>query len=236
MVEVRAILFDVFGTVVDWRSGLIGQLTAFGAARGLTADWPALADAWRRAYIPSMDRVRRGEQPWTGLEALQRVTLEDLIADQNIKGLSGAYLDEINRFWRRLPPWPDAPPGLQRLKRQFTIATLSNGDVALLVEMAKAGGLPWDMVFSAELFERYKPDPETYLGACALLGLEPEQVMMCAAHRGDLIAARALGLKTAFVSRPLEHGPGPRGSGPAPAEAWDHACASLEELAAQLGA
>ena len=235
MTAPKAILFDVFGTVVDWRGGLIGQLTAFGAARGVAGDWAALADAWRGAYVPSMDRVRRGEAPWTNLETMQRATLEQLVVQQGIAGLREADLDQINRFWRRLPAWPDSSAGLARLKRRFTIATLSNGDVALLVEMAKAAALPWDMVFSAELFRRYKPDRETYLGGCGLLGLEPGEVMMCAAHRGDLIAARALGLRTAFVLRPLEHGPG-RGRSAGPAEDWDYICDGLEDLAEQLGA
>ena len=235
MAPPRALLFDVFGTVVDWRGGLIGQLAAFGEARGIEADWPALADAWRGAYLPSMERVRRGEEPWTNLETLQRRSLEQLVADQAIAGLSAQDLDEINRFWRALPPWPDSAPGLTRLKQRFTIATLSNGDVALLVAMAKAGALPWDMVFAAELFEHYKPDPETYLGACRLLDLPPEQVMMCAAHAGDLEAARALGLQTAFISRPLESGPGPARE-PASHAQWDISAVGLEDLADQLGA
>jgi 2-haloacid dehalogenase len=229
--SVKALLFDVFGTVVDWRGGLIAQLTAFGEGRGITADWPALADGWRGAYLPSMNSVRSGERPWTDLEALQRESLERLTA--GIPGLTSDDLDRVNLFWRTLPPWPDSPPGLGRLKRRYTICTLSNGDVALLSAMAKAGALPWDLIFGAQIFQHYKPDPETYLGACALLKLAPEEVMMVAAHSFDLKAARALGLKTAFIARPLEFGDGRT---PDPGGDWDLVCASLEDLAGRLGA
>jgi 2-haloacid dehalogenase len=230
----KALLFDVFGTVVNWRGGLIAQLEAFGRERGIAADWPALADAWRGAYLPSMNGVRSGERPWTDLETLQRESLERLVADRAIAGLAPADLDRINLFWRALPPWPDSPAGLARLKARFTICTLSNGDVALLSAMAKAGGLAWDLVFAAETFRHYKPDPETYLGACALLKLDPGEAMMVAAHEFDLTAARALGLQTAYIDRPQEFGPGrPK---PGPSEAWDIACAGIDELADRLGA
>lgn len=204
---VKAILFDTFGSVVDWRSSLIADLTAFGAARSIAADWTALVDAWRANYAPSMDRVRRGEQPWTKLDDLHRTTLEHLVVQFAIPGLSDADLDHINRFWHRLSPWPDAIPGLTRLKSRYTIAPLSNGNVALLLNMAKHAAIPWDMICAAELFHHYKPDPETYLGAAALLGLAPGEVMMAAAHNGDLRAAQACGLKTAFFPRLTEYGP-----------------------------
>lgn len=227
----KALIFDVFGTLVDWRGGLIAQLEAFGVERGIEADWARLADGWRGAYLPSMNSVRTGERPWTDLETLQRESLERLTAP--IPGLTPRDLDCINLFWRTLPPWPDSPGGLRRLKQRYTIATLSNGDVALLSAMAKAGGLDWDLIFAAELFEHYKPDPETYLGACGLLKLEPREVMMVAAHSFDLKAASALGLKTAFIARPLEYGAARR---PDPGGVWDIVAADLQDLAGQLGA
>jgi 2-haloacid dehalogenase len=204
----KAVLFDVFGSVVDWRGSLITDLTAWGATRGLHADWPGLVDAWRGAYAPSMNRVRRGELPWTNLDALQRDSLAELGPAYGLPAdLPEADGIHILRGWHRLKPWPDAVPGLNRLKTRHIIAPLSNGNVALLVSLAKSAGLPWDMVFATELFRHYKPDPETYLGAVALLGLAPGEVMMAAAHNYDLHAARTLGLQTAFFPRPTEYGP-----------------------------
>jgi 2-haloacid dehalogenase len=232
---VRAILFDTFGTVVDWRGSLIGQLTAFGAARGLEADWAGLVDAWRGAYAPSMDRVRRGEQPWTMLDDLHRASLVRLAGEFGITGLTEADFDHLTRGWHRLDPWPDAVAGLTRLKRDYVIGTLSNGNVALLVNMAKHAALPWDFVGSAELFHHYKPDPEVYLGAARLLGIAPGELMMAAAHNGDLHQARACGLKTAFFPRPGEYGPHQRRDFAAD-EAWTVVAANIEDLAAQMGA
>jgi 2-haloacid dehalogenase len=228
---VRALLFDVFGTVVDWRGSLVEQLAAFGRARGLDHDWAGLADAWRAAYPASLQRVLKGETAWTKLEVLQRHSLEEIARARGLADLTPTDLDEINLFWRRCRPWPDSVEGLTRLKRGFIVVALSNGDVALLVEMAKAGGLPWDMVFSTELFRSFKPHPSTYLGACELLGLAPAQVMMCAAHNSDLAAAHALGLKTAFIARPTEYG-APREA--VPTGPWDHSARSLTDLADQL--
>ena len=233
--DVKALIFDVFGTVVDWRGSLIGELTAFGAARGLAADWPALVDAWRGAYVPSMDRVRRGERPWATLDMLHRETLDRLVREFGIAGLDEAALRHLTRAWHRLRPWPDSVPGLTRLKRRFVIATLSNGNVALLTNMAKQAGLPWDTIFGGDLFGHYKPDPETYLGACALLDLPPGEVMMVAAHNGDLAAARALGLRTGFFPRPTEYGPA-QTNDLAPAQAWDVVARDVEDLAERLGA
>jgi 2-haloacid dehalogenase len=231
---VKAILFDVFGTVVDWRGSLIGELSAWGAAHGLSADWPGLVDAWRGAYAPSMDRVRRGELAWTVLDDLHRATLDELVVRFGVQGLSETDLDWISRGWHRLWPWPDAVAGLARLKTRYIIAPLSNGNVALLVNMAKQAGLPWDTVCSTELFRHYKPDAETYLGACELLRLPPAQVMMAAAHNGDLRAARALGLKTCFFPRPTEYGPRQtRDFGPE--EAWDVVAADILDFAARMG-
>jgi 2-haloacid dehalogenase len=205
---VKALVFDVFGTVVDWRSSLIADFTRWGAARGIEADWTALVDAWRGAYVASMDDVRKHpERGYLILDQLHRRSLEKLVAQFSIQGLNEADLHHLTMGWHRLHAWPDSVAGLTRLKQKYIIGPLSNGNVALLTNMAKFAGLPWDLVLSAELFEHYKPDPETYLGAARLLGLAPQQVMMVAAHNGDLKAAQQLGLKTAFVARPTEYGP-----------------------------
>jgi 2-haloacid dehalogenase len=232
--DVRAIIFDTFGSVVDWRGSLIAELTAWAATRGIAADWATLVDEWRAAYHPSMDRVRRGEQPWTVLDDLHRASLDRLVAEFGIQGLTEADLDWINRGWHRLHPWPDAVAGLTRLKARFIIGPLSNGNTALLVNMAKAAGLPWDMVFASDVTRAYKPDPETYLGAAALLRLAPGQVMMAAAHNHDLKAAQACGLKTAFWARPTEYGPRQArdfaADGP-----WDVVAADIGDLATRMG-
>jgi 2-haloacid dehalogenase len=230
--DVRAVLFDVFGTVVDWRGSLIRDLSAWGASRGVAADWAALADAWRGAYAPSMAEVRTGARPWSILDDLHRASLQRLLPRFGISDVADADLDHVNRVWHRLHPWPDAVAGLTRLKRTRVVAALSNGNVSLLIDMARHAGLPWDMVFGADLFRHYKPDEQTYLGACRLLGLPPAQVMLAAAHAGDLAAAQRLGLRTGFIARPLEHGPA---SAPEPAGAWDCSVDSIEELAERLG-
>ena len=234
MDDVKAIIFDTFGTVVDWRGSIIADLGAWGAARGISADWAGLADAWRAAYAPSMDRVRVGELPWTRLDDLHRASLDALAPRFGLSGLAEADMDHLNRVWHRLRPWPDAMPGLTRLRRRFVIGPMSNGNVALLVNMAKAAGLPWDMVFAAELFRHYKPDPQTYLGACGLLNLPPSQVMMAAAHNGDLAAARGCGLRTAFFPRPGEYGPHQTRDFAAD-EAWDVVATDIEDLATRMG-
>jgi 2-haloacid dehalogenase len=204
---VKALVFDVFGTVVDWRGSLIREGRLLGRRKRLKADWPAFADAWRAGYRPAMARVRSGELPWTKIDDLHRMILDGLLERFGLRGLSAAELDDLNRAWHRLAPWPDARAGLAKLKRRHVIATLSNGNVALLVNMAKHARLPWDCILSAEVVRHYKPDPETYLGAASLLGVEPHELMMVAAHKDDLHAARACGLRTAFVPRPKEYGP-----------------------------
>ena len=229
-----AIVFDTFGTVVDWRGSLIGELTAFGAARGIAADWAGLVDAWRAAYHPSMQRVRAGEIGWTRLDDLHRASLDRLVGEFGIAGLSEADLAHINRGWHRLHPWPDAVAGLARLKTRFIIGPLSNGNVSLLTNMAKHAGLPWDMVFGSDLFGHYKPDPETYLGVARLLDLEPGRVMMAAAHNGDLAAARTCGLMTAFFPRPAEYGPHQKRDFAAEGD-WDVVAADIGDLAGRLG-
>jgi 2-haloacid dehalogenase len=204
---VKALVFDVFGTVVDWRGSIIREGVALGRGRKLKVDWPAFADAWRAGYRPAMARVRSGELPWTKIDDLHRMILDDLLRRFPLGRLSANEIAHLNRVWHRLRPWPDARAGLAKLKRRHVIATLSNGNVALLTNMAKHAKLPWDCILSAEVVRHYKPDPETYLGAADLLGVKPAELMMVAAHKDDLHAARACGLKTAFVPRPREYGP-----------------------------
>lgn len=229
-----AIVFDTFGSVVDWRSSLIAELTAFGAKRGIDADWAALVDAWRAAYQPSMQRVRVGEVPWQTLDELHRTSLDRLVAEFGIKGLTEADLQHINLGWHRLKPWPDSVAGLTRLKSRFIIGPLSNGNVSLLLNMAKNAGIPWDMIFGSDLFGHFKPDPETYLGVARLLGLQPGQVMMAAAHNSDLLAAQKCGLMTAFWPRPTEYGPHQARDYKAE-HAFDVVAKDIEDLATQLG-
>jgi 2-haloacid dehalogenase len=212
----EALVFDVFGTVVDWRSSVIREGEALGQEKYFDLDWAVFADAWRSRYAPSMDRVRRGEIPWTKLDDLHLASLDELLEEFGIEGLSDEEKNHFNRVWHRLDPWPDAVEGLVRLKQRYIIAPLSNGNVAMLVNMAKKAGLPWDLILSSELVRHYKPDPEAYLMAPDLLGLHPEQVVMVAAHPHDLRAALKNGLRTAYVPRPLEFGPGKEAHPPDP--------------------
>jgi 2-haloacid dehalogenase len=205
--RVRALVFDVFGTVVDWRGSLIREGRALGAKKRLDVDWAAFADAWRAGYQPAMQKVRTGELPWMNIDQLHRLILDGLLPQFGILNLRESEKAEFNRAWHRLAPWPDSVRGLKRLKKNFVIATLSNGNVSLLTNMAKYAGLPWDCVLSAELFHHYKPDRESYLGAAAMLDLKPREVMLVAAHKDDLRAAKRCGLRTAFVRRPRERGP-----------------------------
>lgn len=229
-----AIVFDTFGTVVDWRTSLIADLSGYGTNRGVTADWPALVDAWRAAYQPSMQRVRSGELPWMTLDKLHRASLDRLVAEFGIKGLSQDDLVHINLGWHRLHAWPDAVPGLTRLKSRCIIGPLSNGNVSLLLNMAKFAGLPWDMIFGSDLFGHFKPDPETYLGVAKMLDLRPDQVMMAAAHNGDLAKARACGLLTAFFPRPGEYGPHQQRDYAADQD-WDIVANDIQDMAVRLG-
>jgi len=208
LAQIKALVFDVFGTVVDWRSSIIREGQLLSAEKGFVVDWPVFADRWRSGYGPAMNKVRTGELPWTKIDDLHRMILDELVVEFGLTGLSEAETDHFNKAWHRLSPWPDTVAGLNRLKTKFVITTLSNGNVSLLTNMAKNAGLPWDAVLSAELAGHYKPDPQAYLKAADLLSLPPEQVMMVAAHPGDLRAAAATGLRTAYVIRPLERGPG----------------------------
>jgi 2-haloacid dehalogenase len=234
--EVDALLFDVFGTVVDWRSGVVREGERLGEREGLDVDWGAFADAWREEYQPSMDRVRRGEIEWRNLDSLHRESLESLLDRFGIDGLDDEAVDHLNRAWHRLDPWPDAIPGLVRLKPHYVLATLSNGHLRLLSNMAKRAAIPWDLILSAELSRHYKPDAEAYLTAVEYLDLAPEEVMMVAAHERDLDASRDAGLHTAYVHRPQEWGPD-RADGdemPEPS-AYDVVVEDFVDLAARLG-
>jgi 2-haloacid dehalogenase len=237
-VDVRALIFDVFGTVVDWRGGVIREGTELASTKpGLELDWATFADEWRRRYAPSMNQVRTGELAWTKLDDLHRASLDELLTSFGVAD----RLDEADRArlataWHRLDPWPDSVAGLTRLKARHVIAPLSNGNVSLLVNMAKRAGLPWDLVLSAELVRHYKPDPQAYLSAPEYLSLPPAQVMMVAAHLDDLRAARSHGLRTAYVRRPLEWGAGGTAPEPGPDDQLDVVVNSLTELADHLGA
>ncbi|PWT82518.1 MAG: haloacid dehalogenase type II [Acidobacteria bacterium] len=235
MTSVKALVFDTFGTVVDWRGSIIEEGTAWGKAKGITVDWARFADRWRAGYAPSMEKVRKGELPWTNLDHLHRALLDDLLKEFHIEGLSEDEKDHWNLVWHRLKPWPDSVAGLARLKKKFTIAPLSNGNVALLTDMAKHAGLPWDLILSAELAKRYKPDREAYLTAVSLLELRPEQVMMCAAHSSDLAAARSFGLRTGFIHRPLEYGAARKADDAKPRD-FDVVSTDILDLASRLGA
>jgi 2-haloacid dehalogenase len=232
---VKALVFDVFGTVVDWRTSLINDFTAWSNTRGITADWTALVDGWRGVYQASMDQVRKNPQNgYVILDVLHRRSLEKLVEQFSIKGLTEADLHHLTLGWHRLHAWPDSVAGLTRLKTRYIISPLSNGNVALLTNMAKFAGLPWDLIMSAELFEHYKPDPETYLGAAKLLCLKPEQVMMVAAHNNDLKAAQSYGLKTAFVARPTEYGPHQKHDFEAKGD-WDIVAKDFGGIAERMG-
>jgi len=232
--QIKALAFDVFGTVVDWHSSLTRHGENFGKANGITADWVSFAEGWRAKYQPYMDKVRTGELPWTELDSLHRMGLEELLDDFGITGISEEAKADLNLAWHRLDAWPDAPPSLHRLKSKFILATMSNGNIALMTDMAKYAGLPWDCVLGAELAHAYKPDPRTYLTGVELLHLKPEQVMMVAAHQNDLLAAGKQGLRTAFVKRPLERGINGKVD-LTPDPSFDYVCDDFRDLATQLG-
>lgn len=235
LASIKALAFDVFGTVVDWRASIIREGALLAQAKGLRVDWGKFADAWRAGYAPAMNRVRKRELPWTNIDGLHRLILDDLLREFGVAGLSEDEIAHFNRAWHRLMPWPDAVGGLNRLRSRYVLTTLSNGNVSLLVDMAKNAGLPWDCVLSAELCGHYKPDPEAYQMVVHLLDVQPSELMMVAAHQSDLQAAARVGLRTAYVMRPLEHGPDGRAE-PAPRGAFDVVATDFHDLAAQLGA
>ena len=232
--DVKALTFDVFGTVVNWRDSIAREAQAILGPKGHQKDWHSFADRWRARYQPAMDKVRKGERPWTRLDDLHRENLVDLLTEFGVSGLSEAEMDHLNRAWHRLDPWPDSVAGLTRLKRKFVLATLSNGNVALMVNMAKNAGLPWDAILGAEVARAYKPQPEAYDRTADFLGLRPEQCMMVAAHNNDLVAARARGFRTAYVNRPTEYGPGQQRDLRAEHD-FDVVADSFVDLAGKLG-
>lgn len=229
----RALTFDIFGTSVDWRSGVTVEARRLGSQRSVDADWERVADHWRSLYIPYMNRVRRGQLPWTNFDQLHRMSLDQVLDDLGVAGFDGAARDELTLAWQRLPAWPDAAAGLAGLGKRFKVATLSNGNRSQQTELIRFAGLPFHRILSAEDYRHYKPDPEVYLGAVDALELQPEQVMMVAAHKADLRAAQAAGLRAAFVERPLEKGPS--GADSLPDREADVQAADFVDLARQLG-
>jgi 2-haloacid dehalogenase len=239
--KVKALVFDTFGTVVDWRGSVSAQVADFAKRKALHIEADKFADAWRSKYQPYMDKVRKATLPWTKLDGLHRLMLDDVIDEFGLKGkVSDAELADLNRVWHRLKPWPDSVSGLTRLKKKFIIAPLSNGNISLMTELAKYAGLPWDCILGAELVRHCKTDHEVYESAAYFLDLRRDEVMMVAAHLGDLTAAKTVGLRTAFVVRPVEFG----ASGKSPARKADlepNASVDLpvkdfNELATKLGA
>jgi 2-haloacid dehalogenase len=226
----RILAFDIFGTVVDWHGSIAREVGALYPE----VDGDAFALAWRGGYQPAMQRVRSGELGWTRIDDLHRLILDDILPHFGLAHLSEDQRQHLNRVWHRLEAWPDSVEGLTRLKSHFTICTLSNGNIGLLTNMAKRAGLPWDCILSAEVFRAYKPDPATYLGVAATFDAAPNEVMLVAAHQDDLNAARACGLQTTYIERPLEFGAGQvKDVSPDPANSF-HA-RDLLHLADQLG-
>jgi len=240
LTSVKALVFDTFGTVVDWRTSVTQEVQQLAKKKGFEVDGAKFADAWRAGYAPAMNRVRTGDLPWTRLDALHRMILDKILVDFKINGLSESEIDTLNHAWHRLRPWPDSVSGLTRLKKRFIIAPLSNGNIALMTNLAKFAGLPWDCILGAELARHYKPDPEVYKSAADFLDLKVGDIMMVAAHLADLKAAKSVGLKTAFVPRPLEYGSGGRpGSGAKPDlqadSSVDLPATDFNDLARQMG-
>ena len=232
---VRAVLFDVFGTVVDWRSGITAAVRSFAAGHGLDLDPAAFADSWRGRYQPAMRQVRSGARPYVSLDVLHRENLAEVLRGLGLDpgAFDPAELDRLTRAWHFLPPWPDSVPGIAAIRQGYIVGPLSNGNTSLLLDMAKAARLPWDLILGSDVSRAYKPDPEAYLRPVALLGLEPGEVMLAAAHEADLAASRQAGLATAFIARPLEHGPGAAEAGAVTAD-WDLAGGSITEIAGRL--
>ena len=232
---IRAVLFDTFGTVVDWRSGISSAVRAFAAARALPLDPEEFADAWRARYQPSMERVRSGQRPWVSLDTLHRENLDAVLRSHDID--AGAFaageLISLAAAWHYLPPWPDSVEGIGRIKRDFIVGPLSNGHTALLVDMAKTAGLPWDVILGSDISRAYKPSLDAYRKPAALLGLDPGEVMLAAAHNSDLDGARTAGLATAFIARPAEYGPHQASDLTASGD-WDLTANSITDLARQL--
>lgn len=230
----KAIFFDVFGTLVDWRSSIAREAEAILHPLGHRLDWAAFADAWRAEYQPAMEEVRAGKIPFCKLDVLHMHNLERILPRFKATGLDAATKEKLNLAWHRLDAWPDTAPGLRRLKRKLMIAPVSNGNISLMVALARRNELPWDAILGSEIAGDFKPKPRVYLAACEAFDLKPEQCMMAAAHPNDLAAAAACGLRTGYISRPDEKG---RASEyVAPKEKFDVSAANVEELAEKLGA
>jgi len=231
---IRALTFDTYGTVVDWRSSVLGELRTLAERHAPSLDCVRFLDEWRAVYRPAMDKVNQGESPWTTVDAIYRQRLEELLVAHGVAGLTADEIAALSRVWWRLAPWPDAVAGLLRLKRRYILSPLSNASFIGMVELARFAGLPWDCIITAENARCYKPRPEVYRTAISLLGLRPDEVMMVAAHNYDLAAARHERMATAFVPRPFEFGPGQK-TDLEPESAWDVVAKSFEDLAARLG-
>jgi len=233
---IKAVIFDTFGTVVDWRTSIARESVTAAGSIGITEfDGEAFADAWRAGYAPKMKEVRDGTRPWTTNDVLHRERLEDIIPDFGLSSLDEAARDDLNRAWHRLSPWPDSVPGITRLKDRFVVSTFSNGSLGLLVNMSKNAGLPWDAILCSDVFRAFKPAQECYLGAIDLLGGEPQSLMLCAAHNYDLSRGRKFGMQTAYVNRPTEYGPKQTTDLKAEQD-WEIIASNIEEVADGLGA
>ena len=232
-IGVKALLFDVFGTLVDWRAGVAREAQSLLKPRGYVLDWHAFADAWRDQYQPAMEEVRSGRIPYTKLDVLHRKTLQKILARFDLEGLGDAELDELTLAWHRLDAWKDVSAGLARLRQRYLIASVSNGNTALMCDLARRNDLHWDAILGADLARDFKPAPAVYLAAVEAFNLKPGDCLMCAAHSGDLEAAAGNGLRTAFIARPEERPGSAESEPPTPV---DLVARSTLDLAAQLGA
>jgi 2-haloacid dehalogenase len=233
--EPRALTCDTYGTIVDWRGTILDELRTLGRTRGFDRDWEAFLTDWKSCYRDGMEKVNAGEWPWTTIDAIYRRQLDDLLRAYAIDGLSEREVEHLSQVWWRLRPWPDSVAGLTRLRQRYIITPLSNASFVGMVHLARSAGLPWDCIITAENAKRYKPAPEVYRTAIELLGLEPGQIMMVAAHNYDLAAARSHGMRTAFVPRPTEYGPA-QSTDLAPESDWDVVAKDIGDLARILGA
>jgi len=231
--SIKALLFDVFGTVVDWRGSITREMQGVGDAKGLQADWEQFAQDWRALYQPAMEKIRSGDRGYVRLDVLHRENLDQLLPSYQLDSLSEAEIVHLNEVWHRLQPWADVLPGMHRLHRAFTLASLSNGNIAIMVNIARYNGIPWDAVLGSEPTKGYKPQPHVYLDSIDMLGLQANQCLMVASHNYDLRVARSLGMHTAYINRPYEYGEA-QVEDMSAEEDWDFICDSVTELAAQL--
>jgi 2-haloacid dehalogenase len=235
MPGVRALVFDTFGTVVDWRNGVAREVERILKPMGHDLDWHAFADAWRKEYAPSMDEVRSGRRPFVKLDILHRENLERILPRYRVEKLDEATLAELTLAWHKLDAWPDVGPGFARLHKRFLMAPCSNGNIALMADVARRNNLPWDAILGSEIAQGYKPQPKVYLMTCEAFNLKPEQVMMCAAHSDDLASAQKLGLRTGHIGRPGEGGPGTGETAPKASTSFDVVAKNFNDFADKLG-